>query len=644
MTTNAVNYKLGADQNKIRKFEADIKKFEAELKEAGIQLDREKLLEAIRSNKANEFLRQSELDEAKWKNKMDVLVKAGSALLGKGGAGALLSLNDESWHNKISETYDQATDLSFSRKGGQPIVAGWSENNRPAINVNPVATDFVHAPATTKANGGIALIKYYPVFSIQSLSLEAGETQNVVRTIWNKVRSANSGYVNGYDQSDLFEYVFCSSSLAEILAVILRPFNYMDAKRKTGNNYMSTDRVLINLMTGNNANTVIEQKPLFIQVINSKLRSINAQKLPIGFDLTKRRLVLNKNIFTHSHNKDEMYIFMPSIAYKYVEADGLCKAVEIDYQDIFSSPTNLGQFLETLISPLINGNASSVMAGDIKKAYPKNVGTLSALKYQLKGDVYSEDEHILEAVRNANIVPTMPKTDLTQFDIKQGINDNNDTYIYSGSLNGNNEMEYKFVNTSTVNVTTDYGDVLEDYIVINNGETKEYYPTNYLDVKVDSVSKYDIMAGTRFKVNRRVHLFLDNDDTLFSSTIVYGCGTEMIHEIHFCQFPNAAAFQTASVSEVKASDLYAGEFLNMIDANKADQWNNIICFRYAPYVPECRLLLESTYGVANCGHQAGRGNYNLRNITAWELDQLNIASFGSLLMTQDDKVGNSDLE
>lgn len=642
MTTNAVNYKIGADQNKIRKFEADIKKFEAELKEAGIELDRDKLIEAIRSNKVNEFLRQSELDETKWKNKMDTLVKAGSALLGKGGVGSLLSLNDESWHNKITDTYDQSTNLSFSRKGGQPIKAGWSESRYPATNVNPTSNDFVHMDTSRDvANGGIALIHYYPVFSIQSLSLEAGETQNVVRTIWNKVRSSNSGYVNGYDQSDLFQYVFCSSSLAEILAVVLRPFNYMDAKRKSGNNYMSNDYVLIDLMTGNNANTIVEQKTSFIQVINSKLRSVNAQKLPIGFDLTKRRLVLNRNIFTHSHNKDEMYVFLPSIAYKYVEADGKCQAVEINYQDIFSSPTKLGQFLETLISPLINGNASSIMAGDIKKAYPKNVATLASLKYQLKGDIYSEDEHILEAIRNANIVPTMPKTDINQFDIKQGINVNQDTYIYAGTLNASNEMEYKFINTKTADGNDHYGTEFLNIITINGGETRSYYPTNYLDVKVDNVSKYDIMAGTRFKVNRRVDIFRDNDDVIFSSTIVYGCGTEMIHQIEFCNFESAAKFSQVEISKILASDYYENEFLNCTREEAVQYGLSLINFRYAPYVPELTIITEAEDFWTMAG---GRGNYNLRNITNWELDQLNIASFGSLLMTNDDKINNSDIE
>lgn len=650
MTTNAVNYKTAMSQIDVKRAENDIKKIEAELKREGIEINREELLEAIRSHKVNEYLKQQELDEKKWKDKMDVLVAAGSALLGKGGAGALLNLNDESWHSKMRDTYDQATKLSFSLKGGQPVNTGWSTKSAVADNVKPTTNDFEGEFYVPKPNGGYAIIKYYPVFSVQSQSLEAGETQNVVRTIWNSVRSANSGYINGYDQSDLFQFVYCSSALAEVIATVLRPFNYMDAKRKNGNNYTSNDYVLINAMTGNNADKVIENKPAYIQILNSKFRSVNAQKLPIGFDLTKRRLVLNKNIFTHDGNKDEFYIFLPKITYKYDEENSKCKAVNIDYADLFSSPTKLGAFLEQLISPLINGNATSTMAGDIKKAYPKNVSTLASLKYTLKGDVYSSDEHILEAVRNANVLPSMDTGDIDEFDIKQGINANTDTYVYAGTLNARNEMTYvwspKYL---PANDNEDDGTMFADQIGLDADHPElTFYPTNLLDIKKDKPEPYDIMAGTRFKVSRYVTFTgetTEDEDYVKSQLVVTGCGTEIICGMEFCYFNDDAGFKTVSESIVDLTDKVRTNFLDYVFTVK-DELSNLINFRYCPYIPDCKILTwdhDSVHSSANW-FPLGRGNYNMRNITRWELDQLNIASFGSLLMTESDYVNNSSIE
>lgn len=653
MTTNAVNYKTAMGQIDVKRAENDIKKIEAELKREGIELNREELLEAIRTHKVNEYLKQQELDEKKWKDKMDVLVAAGSALLGKGGASALLNLNDESWHSKMRDTYEQATKLSFSLKGGQPVNTGWSEKSAVADNVKPTTSDFEGEYSVPKANGGFALIKYYPVFSIQSQSLEAGETQNVVRTIWNNVRSANSGYINGYDQSDLFQFVYCSSALAEVIATVLRPFNYMDAKRKNGNNYTSNDYVLINAMTGNNADNVIENKTAYIQILNSKFRSVNAQKLPIGFDLTKRRLVLNKNIFTHDGNKDEFYIFLPKITYQYDEENSKCKAVNIDYADMFSSPTKLGAFLEKLISPLINGNATSTMAGDIKKAYPKNVSTLTSLKYILKGDVYSNDEHILEAVRNANILPSMDTGDIDEFDLKQGINANTDTYVYAGTLNANNEMTYVWTaKYLEANAEDDNGSVFAAQIGLNADHPElTFYPTNLLDIKKDKPEPYDIMAGTRFKINRYETFSgetVEGDEFVKSQIVVTGCGTEILCGMEFHYFEGDAEFKRVQTSVADLTSIVHTAFLDYA-FTMDDKISYLINFRYCPYIPDAKVILwefeaDSATETNVRWLSVGRGNYNMRNITRWELDQLNIASFGSLLMTESDYVNNSSIE
>nr|UVJ88914.1 putative capsid protein [Picobirnavirus sp.] len=430
----------------------------------------------------------------------------------------------------------------------------------------------------------------------------------------------------------------------------MRPFNFMDSKRKQGNIYMSSDKHILNAMTGDNANVVIANKTAFIQVINSKLRSVNAQKLPIGFDLTKRRLVLNKNIFTHKANKDELYIFNPLITYTYDEANATCKATEIDYDVIFSSPDKMADFLEKLISPLVNGNASSIMAGDIAKAYPKKVGTLNSLKYTLKGELYSDDEHILEAIRNSNVVSCINADHYDQFDIKQGINANQDTFVYTGTLdNVKNVMYFEFDDSDIISADDDYAVALAEALAIDSDTPRrDFYHTNILDIKSDNPTKYDIMAETRFKVNRHMIIegkLVDGDDAITTTTVITGCGTEIINELEFIFFYGTASYAANNVEHRYYGNVFKPQWLDCMSTYGGAANSYVMNFRYFPYVPYRTLLadIDSNNYDYFAGWCMGRGNYNMRIITQWELDQLNIASFGSLLLTEDDKINDNDL-
>nr|UVJ88899.1 putative capsid protein [Picobirnavirus sp.] len=484
------------------------------------------------------------------------------------------------------------------------------------------------------ANSGIVLVTYVPTIGTIAQQIESSELQNNVRLLWTPVRQSNSGAVNNYDQSDLFQMTLASSSAFEMLRLIARPLNYISAKRKAMNTITAWDKHVLSVMCGGytNANFIIRNQSDIIQAINSCIRAFNSQALPIGFDLTKRRSLLNGRIFTHDKDRDELYIFTPGVYYVYDEATATLLARKLELSVLFSSIENMTTCISNMLTPLVNGTVTSIMAGDMKKAFPKQVSIIRELPYKFSGDVYSSDEHILEALRNGTIhklcdIDVSTEDIHTNFDIHQGVNSALDTYIYQGRIDSEHKvyMDYKTEGTN-------FNDWL--YLVKQSAGSivGTVSPTKVLDVKVDKPERYDIMAGTRFMTTETV-TFTEQDSKVNLITQLSQWGSEILTCVEVFVFNDQNAYSENELQEVTAlTSNYNGYCL--------DDLSYIVPmyqrFHYLPQFYNVAVNNSRTgqtnrhFQLCNLAHSV----YNVRIMTPSEIGHLHVASFGSLVSIQ----------
>lgn len=617
MTRTAVDY-----NNAQAKIQADkeIKNLERQLEERiadkKLNLNLKELEEAIRSNKRNEYLEKVKIED---KRAYEIANRIANLFNPVAGL-----FNDESYHNKLTMAYDQATNLPFTEKAGNPHNIIYAGYDVPRINgVNPcIFTDMRKG-----TNSGIIVINYIPTIGTTDQKIESSELQNNVRLLWTPVRESNSGAVNNYDQSDLFQFTLASSSVFEILRLLARPLNYINAKRKPMNVFTAWDKHVLDAMTGGNANYWINNKTEIIQGLNSLIRTYNAQMLPIGFDLTKRRSVLNGNIFTHDGCRDEMYIFIPTTYYVYDEANSKLTAKSLNLTDMCSSIDNMKDVLSSMLSPLVNGTVTSIMAGDMKKAFPKQVSTIRELPYQFKGNVYSNDEHILEALRNADVHNWLP-TSGDMLDIKQGVTVNLDTYIYQGTL-----IDHKAVLQALDDTEDNFS---YWYNLIGQDKLSGTYKYQHiLDIKKDVPERYDIMAGTRFQTSATLGLRAAGgpDDQPYSELYtITQWGSEIIREFKVLTFINEEDFYNNTVREIYMNT----SSLEMIVQEYAceDPYLLIDCYERFHYLPQFynKVLVDQINDhYSQYPMHLAHSLYNYRSMTDKELGALHTASFGSLV-------------
>lgn len=620
MTKTAVDYqKVQADKENTRVAN------EINLKKANIT--QAELDEAIRHNKVEELLNERKVNQNLAKTILDGVASAGTAV--RGAASMIAAVNDESYHNKLTVAYEQATNLPFNERAGNPNQISKAGSSFPGT----VGTTYQTIVGPLKCmNSGIVLIRYVPTIGTIKQQVESSELQNNVRLLWTPVRQSNSGAVNSYDQSDLFQMTLASSSVFEILGLLSRPLNYLNAKRKSMNTITAWDKTVLSVMCGGlaNAEFIIENQTDIVQAINSCIRSFNSQALPIGFDLTKRRSLLNRRIFTFDGDRDELYIFAPSVYYVYDEATATLVARELNLTYFFASISNMRNVITQMLNPLINGTVTSIMAGDMKKAFPKQVAVIRELPLKFNGDIYSKDEHILEALRNATIVPFDISNGSTtfheNFDIKQGVNGNQDTYIYQGKLNASNEAylqpflsDYISANSWLTTIQDSAGSLIGD--VVN---------TKILDVKKDRPERYDIMAGTRFMTTEILKRSYANGGYTLAGEL-YQWGSEIITAVKVFGFWEATDYQN--------NDLYTQNFdirNNYFGIMPGRLDDFITAYSRFHYLPQAyNVFVYNTKAQTNADRfiktNLMHSLYNYRVMSDEELGHLHVTSFGSLV-------------
>lgn len=616
MTRTAVDFTINENKLKLDKMMKDLDR-KVDYEKLGI--DRAKLEEAIRSNKVNEALKDAQVSTEQAKLIWEVFNPI------KWFTGASEAVNDESWHNKLTVAYNQATKLPFSEKAG----------NTHYHNVINYFKNIEHGSDLTACspNSGIIEVVYIPTINVVDQVIQTSELQNNVRLLWTPVRENNSGAINNYDQSDLFQFTLAGGAAFEILRLLVRPINYLNALRKPQNVYTSWDEHVLKVMTGSlaNARFIIKNKTNIIQAINSKIRTYNSQLLPIGFDLTRRRSLLNGRIFCHKGNRDELYIFNPTCYYVYDEANAKLKSKNLNLSSVFSSIDNMLDLLDEMLSPLVNGTVTSIMAGDMKKAFPKQVNYLRELPYQSKGDVYSEDEHILEALRNADVIDSIPGYG-SVLDIKQGVNANLDTYIYQGTIVGDRAI----IECNPYNMD-DVAAYIQD--TIGNFDTlSPFKRSSLLDVKVDEPAPYDIMAGTRFKVCSETEVSIVDESYQFK-TIIRTWPSEIIQTVKCNYFENETKFyQNILTNRQMPGNINFGAQMNLEDMNVI--LNSYNRFHYLPQA--YNYILSENDGGASLVVDLKHSLYNYREMQDLEILHLHVASFGSLISIKQDN--KDDLE
>lgn len=622
MTKTAVDYQGILADKEAKRVANEINLKKANISEA-------ELAEAIRHNKVDELLAERKVNQSLAKTILDGIGSAGSAARGVGSI--LAAVNDESYHNKLTIAYDQATNLPFNERAGNPAQILRAGSSLPGT---VASASLYKVKALPAFNSGIIHVRYVPTIGTIKQQVESSELQNNVRLLWTPVRQSNSGAVNSYDQSDLFQMTLASSSVFEMLRLISRPLNYLNAKRKAMNTITAWDKTLLSVMCGGlaNAEYIIENQTDITQAINSCIRSFNSQALPIGFDLTKRRSLLNGRIFTFDGDRDELYIFSPSVYYVYDEATATLVARSLDLNYLFASISNMRDVITRMLNPLVNGTVTSIMAGDMKKAFPKQVSIIRELPLKYNGDVYSKDEHILEALRNATVIPFVIDVNDTlfhqNFDIKQGVNANQDTYIYQGRLNVNKEA---YLTADTIPAMSNFTGWLASVENSAGSMIGTIEENKILDVKKDVPERYDIMAGTRFMTTELQVRGYENS-TYTQVCEVYQWGSEIINDVQVYGFRDKNDYQVNDLV-TNGYIVITGNYFGFCSEYQENMRRVYERFHYLPqwyntYGKDYRASrIIDEFGLTHYIHSL----YNYRIMSDDELGHLHVASFGSLV-------------
>lgn len=683
MTKTAVDFTLGTQKiANERDLELAKQALTKQLEEQKINISRDELDQLIKHQNATDYLELLGKYRIN-KNTYNALADGFKTILQYTIPDANTALstagkmfNDISWHNKLTTAFDFATSLPANHRAGIVEFNNTLPDRQSAIEWSNTFENSVELQDSCQEigmNGGIAVVYYFPVIEHDDNQIEVSELQNAVRSLYVPVRQANSGAVNNYDQSDLFMLVYACSSIAELMTYFERCLRLVHPEHRDMNTYDAWDKNRLSLVVGGgaNANYWITNTPLIIETLNTLIRSVNSILLPIGFDITKRRQLLNQCIFGH-HDKwrSEEYIFIPRVFYKYDELNSRLDAVAFDPSTVCVSTQSIINYVTQFIRPIINGTITAIMLGDMAKAYPNQVMVLGEFSREVVGDsssLFSDDEHILMSIRNADLIGEQSINSVTDLTIQQGINATYDTYIYQGVIDTNSRCSIPLTGSNysdSVDGDWDYEAASAcSYIAAKNlYDTKQSITItrlSHFQTNSDTLDKDELMIATRFKacINYILEARNPEDDIYYltqSGGKITQCGTEILSHIILYNYRTLGDYSANNLEDiiVRADWTYengvsvtdnvfptVGPFVCGRHASLAVKANN--AYHYLPasaydivYANEGTSSSLKSHDIRSANLSIGRKAYNFIPLKPEEFKYLNIASFGSLIKPQ----------
>nr|AVX53774.1 putative capsid [Marmot picobirnavirus] len=303
--------------------------------------------------------------------------------------------NDVSWYAKNPVMLADSASYSYNNPLGS--LFDWSTILQGGTN-----TTWDWRTAGFESIPGVMALELVPTIGV---SKDASSPANLAaQNIYSFVRYHNSGSKN-YDQADLMLYLLAMDSIYSYWNFCKRIYGIM-AMYSQLNWYMP--KFLIRAC-GVNFDDINKNLANFREWLNTTAAKITSFCVPASMSYFVRHSWLYSNVYKDSDNlKAQMYIFTPSLFYKYDETGSKFggRLVPVTMDPSYKERTfdELRSIMDQMLDAVCYSEDVGVMSGDILKAY----GDGSLFKLEpvsadyLVAPVYNEE--VLNQIHNATIV------------------------------------------------------------------------------------------------------------------------------------------------------------------------------------------------------------------------------------------------
>lgn len=440
-TANAIAYKK-------MQTDKDLKLREQKLKSKDQDLKGRELTENERANREREKIQREDI-AMKDKINYDIIhdKKAGrvveAALSFGKPLGTIISENDYSWYTKTGDALENAAKESNTAYSG----VGYRSHDLIASSTDLGSANIVENTSTIKFRGGVVWFTFTPY--VGNNAQYESTTAQAIRAFNTRIRGANSGATN-YDAVDLFQYQIASDSLLTVVNWALRNLQFR--------NFSSTRSPLINkdmlLDAGCYETTMIRDAfrnhpEVILSGINKVSVTLNDLNIPYTVDWTKRHMWLASSLFGEGDlTYERYYLFNPGVYHVYDELNSKLKAYNLRQKllvaanDGLDVANNFIKILQEMATALANSQTAATMSGDIEKAFQTKLPfpTYALDNIEAANIEVQCDTKYLMSIRNADLRQYMGfsnvLTELSEFSINQGVDDQANPILYMGQKIG----------------------------------------------------------------------------------------------------------------------------------------------------------------------------------------------------------------
>lgn len=270
------------------------------------------------------------------------------------------------------------------------------------------------AGTTTNMTGtaDYANILNVPGIQVLALSPSVGRTQlasdplNIAAfSVYSWVRHANSGSAN-YDAPDLMLYLLSMSQVYSCIVWLERIYAeaYLYSQR---NRYLPQGLLIAEGVDPVNVASNLADFRYGINIIISKAASFS---VPNDMTIFNRHAFLYQNIYTEGSSiKDQLYMYAPANFWQYVITDqgGSLQLTDTNVINTMNGTGNLWtvtqllEYANKLLAPIMSSEDMNIMSGDILKAYGSDKTIKLAMLEEVREILPIFDIGVLEQMKNA---------------------------------------------------------------------------------------------------------------------------------------------------------------------------------------------------------------------------------------------------
>lgn len=376
--------------------------------------------------------------------------------------------NDISWYTRNPGLVESTCRLPFANPVGSQL---W-------LNTDKLTEDksFLYSP-------GIFTIRFIPGPGVGTT--DTSPINKASQLVYAKMRMANSGSTN-YDPVDLMMYIMAVDSAYTMIAYMQRIYGICMQYKAMSRYYPQA------ILEASYASPdIAEHMPELATLINESIAQIKMFAVPSDFDIITRHAWMTSNIYKDADDdKSQLFMYVPMGYYVYNEANG-----KLDYRWMKQKQTvnDLRVVMDDIMTPLFLSQSAGIMSGDLQKAFPNKLFSISPMSMDYAIDAVRND-NVLIQMMNATTVPANLWKTPVHFDIVLDRKNNRLNWRPSGAIG-----------SDALTVIPDF-----DNIILNTYSK--------------DVSANEVMEMTRLTTTFGYTL---NDEGVPTEWYVESCGTEI---------------------------------------------------------------------------------------------------------------------